>query len=627
MKKRTRMISACAAALLAFAPVVTPVATAHAETTYATAPSDDISNEIHVTPGSVDDITNQDVSVNVKVINAALLTNGSSAADATVDISSSQGTAKLLKDSKVYIVKATDKITDAASAQKAAVKALKTGVAYKVVATNVGVSGLTNSTDYNVTLGDGASKKITSSNFGDLDNLGVVVGSKFTLPDDQIPGTPYFTDGDSSKVINSDAIDLDNTSVSAIKKAITSNVKAHGGDTKNTAYENYDLDSEIKAQLEAQGIKVEDNGSFTPKNKTFTFNYSVIFANGKAINLPITFTDKNFKESSSNPVFEIDNDSLVSGKDGKYTWTNDVEQDSDLTADQVAKAFKAKANDKSDKSVDVTVDKKATTLNTKIPGTYNVVLTAKNEDGKTATATVAVKVVAKNIAKNKLTTTEKNMTVQYEADGQIAVYKKVNGHMVESGLRVKNGSILATFGQETVDGVSYTMIINNRGSMYVQTRFLDGSYKPAARTDKVVMHAAYIYNKQGKRTNNSVIHAYSKLTVIGKVKTINHVNFYKVGYDQYVKAGNLDGTKRPLAHNTYVYNSKGHAISVKVRKAKHRKARYAKAIIKKGKTLTTFGSRFKINGKEFYRVGQDQYIKVANFGNATTQAAQAHDVN
>lgn len=664
MKKRIRMISACAAALLAVAPVVTPVATAHAETTHATAPSDATSNEIHVTPGDVDDITNHDVSVDVKVTNAASLTNGSSAADATVDISSSQGTAKLLKDSKVYIVKATDKITDAASVQKAAVKALKTGVAYKAVATNVGVSGLANSTDYNVTLGDGTSKKITSSNFGDLDNLGIVVGSEFALPDDQIPGTPYFTDGDSSKVINSDAMDLDNTTVSAIKKAITSNVKAHGGDTKNTAYENYNLDSEIKAQLEAQGIKVDDNGSFTPKNKTFTFNYSVTFANGKSINLPITFTDKNFKESSSNPVFEVADDSLVSGKDGNYTWKNDVEQDSDLTADQVAKAFKAKANDKSDKSVDVTVDKDATTLNTKIPGTYNVVLTAKNEDGKTATATVVVKVVAKKTADNNKpdadkdnnkpdtnkdnnksdankdnnkpdantpTATEKDMTVQYEADGQIAVYKKVNGHMVKSGLRVKNGSVLATFGQETVDGVSYTMIVNNRGSMYVQTRFLDGSYKPAARTTKVVMHAAYIYNKQGKRANESVLHAYSKLTVIGNIKTINNVNFYKVGHDQYVKAGNLDGTKRPLDHNSYVYNSKGRAIKVEVRKAtKHRKARYAKAIIKKGKILTTFGSRFKINGKEFYRVGKGQYIKVTNFGkaietkSATTQAAQAN---
>lgn len=655
MKKRTRMISACAAVLLAAAPVVTPVATAHAETTHATAPSDATSNEIHVTPGDVDDITNHDVNVDVKVTNAASLTNGASAADATVDISSSQGTAKLLKDSKVYIVKATDKITDAASVQKAAVKALKTGVAYKAVATNVGVSGLANSTDYNVTLGDGTSKKLTSSNFGDLDNIGIVVGSEFALPDDQIPGTPYFTDGDSSKVITSAALDLDNTTVSAIKQAITSNVKAHGGDTKNTAYENYNLDSEIKAQLEAQGIKVDDNGSFTPKNKTFTFNYSVTFANGKSINLPITFTDKNFKESSSNPVFEVADDSLVSGKDGNYTWKNDVEQDSDLTADQVAKAFKAKANDKSDKSVDVTVDKNATTLNTKIPGTYNVVLTAKNEDGKTATATVVVKVVAKKTADdnkpdadkdnnkpdtdkdnnkpdaNTPTATEKDMTVQYEADGQIAVYKKVDGHMVKSGLRVKNGSVLATFGQETVDGVSYTMIVNNRGSMYVQTRFLDGSYKPAARTTKVVMHAAYIYNKQGKRANESVLHAYSKLTVIGDVKTINNVNFYKVGHDQYVKAGNLDGTKRPLEHNAYVYNSKGHAIKVEARKAtKHRKARYAKAIIKKGKILTTFGSRFKINGKEFYRVGKGQYIKAANFGkaietkSAATQAAQAN---
>ncbi len=223
------------------------------------------------------------------------------------------------------------------------------------------------------------------------------------------------------------------------------------------------------------------------------------------------------------------------------------------------------------------------------------------------------------------------MTVQYEADGQISVYKKVDGHMVKSGLRVKNGAVLATFGQETVDGVSYTMIVNNRGSMYVQTRFLDGSYKPATRTTKAVMHAAYIYNKQGKRANKSVIHAYSKLTVIGNVQTINNENFYKVGDDQYVKAGNLDGTKRPLDHNAYVYNSKGHAIKVKVRKAtKHRRARYTKAIIKKGKTLTTFGSHFKINGKEFYRVGEDQYIKVANFGKAietkraTTQAAQAN---
>ena len=76
--------------------------------------------------------------------------------------------------------------------------------------------------------------------------------------------------------------------------------------------------------------------------------------------------------------------------------------------------------------------------------------------------------------------------------------------------------------------------------------------------------------------------------------------FYKLaGKDQYIKVGNVDGTSRSLKHNSYVYKSTG--------------KRRGKTVLKKGSSVTTYGKSFMIAGHQMYRIGENQYVKKANF--------------
>lgn len=658
MKKNIRIVSACAAALLAVAPVISPLAsTVHADDASANSTpvvaSGDDSSKIQVTPGDNDDVATTDINLDLAITNADKLTNGSSVSDAAVKLTSNIGTAKLANDAKVYIVKADANITDQASVEKAAVKILKTGVKYKAVATGVGVEGLTDNQAYNVNTNNGDPTKQTSSNFGTIDNAGMVISAEFALPDSSIEGTPYFT-GDGDKVIDKASADLNEDSVSAIINAIHGTVKAHGGDTKNTEYPNYNLDNAIKAQLEAAGMTVNPDGTFKPNAKTFTLTYTTSFANGKTLSIPITFTANDFKAEKGTPVISIKDSDKVDGKEGNFTWKNDVEVGSDLTADDILGAFEAKSDNDDDNSTKLEVE--SSNLNTKVAGTYQVVLKATNSDNKSSEATVTVTVAPKkddntntnkpddNKGDNNTSKPDSNKpdsdktdndnvvqaTVQYKTDGAIAVYRKDGNKMIKTGLRIKNGAILDTYGTVVVDGVSYTRVLSNTGVTYVMTKFLDGSYKPEGLSTKTVMHAAFIYNKNGKRANMSSIGAYSKLDVYKNLRKVGNIYVYKIGHNQYVKAGNLDGNPRELTHNAYVYNSKGHAITLKktrkvTEKIKGRKVTkrvHVKALIKKGKKLITFGSRFKIGKYEFYRVGKGQYIKVNNLGKAKMSEAQ-----
>lgn len=646
MKKNVRIVSACAAALLAMAPVITPLSTVNAADNAddakasASVVAGDAS-DIQVTPGENDDVAATDVDLKLDITNAASLTNGASVSDATVSLSSNMGTAKLAKDAKVYIVKADTKITDVASVQKAAVKILKSGQKYKAVATGVGVEGLSTNQSYEVNTNLDDAKKQTTDNFGNIANVGMVVSSDFALPDSEIQGTPYFTSVDGGKVIDSAKADLNEDTVSAIIDAIKDTVKAHGGDTKNTEYPNYNLESAIKAQLQAGGMTVNPDGSFKPNAKTFTLTYTTSFANGKNLSIPITFTAKNFKAKESAPVISIKDSDKVEGSDGNFTWKNDVEQDSDLSADDILGAFEAKSQNDDKGSTKLEV--KQSNLNTKVAGTYQVVLEATNDAGKSSQATVSVKVVPKKTdnkkADDKKTDNKKDetnskpvqATVQYKTDGAIAVYRKDGNKMIKTGLRIKNGAVLDTYGTVTVDGVSYSRVLSNTGVTYVMTKFLDGSYKPEGLSTKTVMHAAWIYNKNGKRANMTSIGAYSKLDVFKDLRKVGNTYVYKIGHNQYVKAGNLDGNPRKLTHNAYVYNSKGHVITLKktrkvTKKIKGRKVtvrQRIKALIKKGKKLTTFGGSFKIGKSRFYRVGKGQYIKVANLSKAELSKAEA----
>ena len=125
---------------------------------------------------------------------------------------------------------------------------------------------------------------------------------------------------------------------------------------------------------------------------------------------------------------------------------------------------------------------------------------------------------------------------------------------------------------------------------------------------KTIMHNAYFYDKDAKRVGTDKVTRYNTVTVATSTTTINGKAYYEVVENgklsgKFINADNIDGTKRTLKHNAYVYRSS--------------KKRANKVVLKKGETVTTYGGSYTFkNGKKYYKIGNDTkktYVKVANF--------------
>ena len=126
---------------------------------------------------------------------------------------------------------------------------------------------------------------------------------------------------------------------------------------------------------------------------------------------------------------------------------------------------------------------------------------------------------------------------------------------------------------------------------------------------KTIMHNAYFYDKDAKRVGTDKATRYNTVTVaMNTTKLANGISYYEViengkATGKYINADNIDGTKRTLKHNAYVYRSS--------------KKRANKVVLKKGETVTTYGGSYTFkNGKKYYKIGNDTkktYVKVANF--------------
>ena len=153
------------------------------------------------------------------------------------------------------------------------------------------------------------------------------------------------------------------------------------------------------------------------------------------------------------------------------------------------------------------------------------------------------------------------------------------------------------------------MYISGKG--WVNDTLLDlGSALPPAsqapkgekKVNKTLMHNSYVYNSEGERVKKLKA---IKVPNTGKViatygtKTINGKKYYRIGENQYIASGNIDGTVRPLKKNAYVYNDYGN--------------RDNQLVMKKGQSVATFGSAINIYGHKYYRIGIHQYIKKGNF--------------
>ncbi|CDI65616.1 Lysin [Lactobacillus helveticus CIRM-BIA 101] len=119
-------------------------------------------------------------------------------------------------------------------------------------------------------------------------------------------------------------------------------------------------------------------------------------------------------------------------------------------------------------------------------------------------------------------------------------------------------------------------------------------------TSGYVMKKSYVYNKKGERISSSYA-SYTNINYYGgATKLDNGKTALKVGEDRYIMASNVLGNSRVLKHNAYVYKNNGYS------RANWR-------VLRKGTPIKTYGSRSHINGKSYYRIGKNMYVKCGNF--------------
>lgn len=234
-------------------------------------------------------------------------------------------------------------------------------------------------------------------------------------------------------------------------------------------------------------------------------------------------------------------------------------------------------------------------IETSIAGTYPVPVTVTNDSNNSST-TVTINVTVGD--------SNNVQSIQGDPDSNAGVYQ-INGNKVEdSGITLPVGTPVSTYGTVEIDGTSYTRLNSSNSNLVVKTGWLTGAYKGddnATKTTVFTMHKALMYDKNGNKTGKA-FRQFRNIDVYSNKVTIKGTQYYRV-YNTfyYVKAANIEGTKRMLKKNSYIYQTGS--------------KRANKKVLKKGSTVTTYGSSFKFaNGKRYYRIGKGkQYVPVANF--------------
>ena len=234
-------------------------------------------------------------------------------------------------------------------------------------------------------------------------------------------------------------------------------------------------------------------------------------------------------------------------------------------------------------------------IETRIAGTYPVPVTVTNNSNNSST-TVTVNVTVGD--------SNNVQSIQGDTDSNAGVYRINGKEAEETGITLPVGTPVSTYGTIDVDGTSYTRLNGANSDLAVKTGWFTGAYKgddDATKTTVFTMHKALMYDKNGNKTGKA-FRQFRNIDVYADKVTIGNTQYYRV-YNTlyYVKAANIDGTKRMLKKNSYIYKTGSQRANKKV--------------LKKGSTVTTYGSSFKFaNGKRYYRVGKGkQYVPVASF--------------
>lgn len=413
----------------------------------------------------------------------------------------------------------------------------------------------------------------------------------------------------------STATDAANTVNVSSNFSLNAPVKANNAVTANAT-----LGGELTANLNgtsvsssladaAQDVTVSDGNtnlySYNKDTKKVENNLNNVVA-GQSYTLTLTNVGFSFGSAMKNKTVtvklaagELSGKNVTKNADGSYKLTLDQYGNAtELTYTQSLKAY----NQGNTNSV-FFINQNSGTTETK--GLY---LTLANGNGE-----LNVKDVLANIEKQYtavqyndskfMSSTEKDspVTITTNKDAVIAELKKQNITVNAAG----NFTAPDTF---TVTLNAKSSINGKTGQLVVTVSVPNGKKTTVDSVSKTIMHNAYYYDKDAKRVGTDKLTRYNSVTVSPKTTTIKGKAYYEVVENgklsgKFINADNIDGTKRTLKHNAYVYASS--------------KKRANKVVLKKGTEVTTYGGSYTFkNGKQYYKIGNNTdktYVKASNF--------------
>ena len=125
----------------------------------------------------------------------------------------------------------------------------------------------------------------------------------------------------------------------------------------------------------------------------------------------------------------------------------------------------------------------------------------------------------------------------------------------------------------------------------------EDSDSDTVKLPRKVLCSIQVYDQNGSPIKGFVLKPGLTVETYG-IETINNKKFYKLGQNMFANIIDIEGNKKKIVHNSYVYNKKGKRIR--------------KLLVKKGKSVRVYGNPIKIKKKLYYVIAKNKYIKVNN---------------
>ena len=394
---------------------------------------------------------------------------------------------------------------------------------------------------------------------------------------------------------------------------------------------------QIKQQLTTAKIDYDKNGNLSLPATGFT--YMVKAANGGIINIKFTSENSNYDKF---PIIKFNKLDVAQGNNTfnenpvATINLNDKNWRQDVLKQFSAVQSTTDSSDISLKDTDLYVDD----FNEHKIGVYPAILKVSNSAGKTTYLhfNIGIKGLVQDQIENKVVINATNSQAKYVDTYQIK--NKTLQDLGQTGKLQTYSNVMAYNDQLIDHNTKYTRLYKPNmkrqdTNIWVKTENLVDSadQKKDQAMTKELMHAAYLYNKQGKRVNDSVLKSYSYVQVLynNKIKIGNRYFYQLANSHNYIAAGNIDPAYRKIKHNAYIYTNRGkhvtritkgtiqkHGKTIKIKKKQNL---FYKLDQTKGQYVRTYGARFKIKFKsgkstktiECYRVGKNRYVKVSDF--------------